>query len=68
MTRIMVILESIFLIKETRPTNMNIESAIMTIEIALEGYVEDCIGRENEEAQKELDKAWTLILNTLNDK
>ena len=47
---------------------MNIESAIMTIEIALEGYVEDCIGRENEESQKELDKAWTLILNTLNDK
>ena len=47
---------------------MNIESAIMTIEIALEGYVEDCLGRENEEAQKELDKAWTLILNTLNDK
>ena len=61
--RITACLEKIFL----KITNMNIESAIMAIEIALEGYVEDCIGRENEEAQKELDKAWTLILNTLND-
>ena len=30
----------------------------MTIEIALEGYVEDCIGRENEEAQESLEKGW----------
>ena len=62
--RITACLEKIFL----KITNMNIESAIETIHIALEGYVEDCIGRENEEVQKELDKAWTLILNTLNDK
>ena len=46
---------------------MNLESALDTIHIALEGYVEDCIGRENEEAQKELDEAWTLILNKVKD-
>ncbi len=46
---------------------MNIESALDTIHIALEGYVEDCIGRENEEAQKELEKAWALILKKVKD-
>ena len=54
-------MEKIFL----KIINMNIESAIETIHIALEGYVEDCIGRENEEAQECLDEAWTLILNKL---
>ena len=46
---------------------MNLVSALDTINNALEGYVEDCIGRENEEAQKELEKAWVLILKKVKD-
>ena len=46
---------------------MNIESALDTLHIALEGYVEDCIGRDNEEAVQELDKAWALILKKVKD-
>jgi len=46
---------------------MNLESALDTIHNALEGYAEDCVGRDNEEALQELDKAWALILKKLKD-
>jgi predicted RNase H-like HicB family nuclease len=46
---------------------MNLESALDTVHNALEGYAEDCVGRDNEEALQELDKAWAVILNKVKD-
>ena len=44
---------------------MNLETATMVTEFALMGYIEDCLGREDEEAQQEIQEAWTLILKKL---
>lgn len=46
---------------------MNLESALDTIANALEGYAEDCVGRDNQEALQELDKAWAVMLKNLKD-
>ena len=59
--RITACLEKIFL----KITNMNLETATMVTEFALMGYIEDCLGREDEEAQQEIQEAWTLILKKL---
>ena len=45
-----------------------LEQALNVLADALMCYAEDCIGSdEYEDERKSLDKAWTLILNTLND-